>query len=133
MIYDIFHINTYFTYVLSILTIVFGSVGALYQTDIKRLISYSTITVNGLFMFTMLHENMILIETFFTYLLIYIVMVFLLLSFFMNITVNKKGINNIQDLFNMYSCNKVIANLLCFLIFSISGLPPFVGFRVKLF
>ena len=54
----------------------------------------------------------------------------IILNIFLN---NGTSIIKLSDLYNIYKYNKLISLLLVFLLFSVSGLPPFLGFFGKLF
>lgn len=120
--------------IVSVLTLFFGSIGALSQRKLKKLIGYSAITVNGFFLFSLINNNIVLLEASMTYSIIYVITILLLFAIILNIFLNNgTSIIKLSDLYNIYKYNKLITLLLVFLLFSVSGLPPFLGFFGKLF
>ena len=107
--------------------------GALLQRKLKKLISFSTVTMNGFFLFTIIHNNIFLLETSLMYLFVYVFTIILLFSLLLNMFLNNNIIICISDFFNIYNYNKYLSHLFTILIFSISGIPPFIGFISKLF
>ena len=134
LLFDIIKIKQFIIYVISILTLLFGSVGTLIQRKIKKLISFSAITMNGFFLYSIVNNNSFLLETSIVYLLIYIFTITLLFSLLLNIFIsNKNNLVNLSDFFKMYRYNKSISIIFTILFFSVSGIPPFIGFISKLF
>ena len=133
LFFDILKIKNIILSIVSVLTLLLGSVGALLQRKIKKLISYSAITMNGFFLFSLVNNNIILLETSLMYLLIYILTILLFFSLILNIFINNSTLIKLSDLFNIYKYNTSLASLLAILFFSVSGLPPFIGFISKLF
>ena len=133
LFFDILKIKNIILSIVSVLTLLLGSVGALLQRKIKKLISYSAITMNGFFLFSLVNNNIILLETSLMYLLIYIFTILLFFSLILNIFINNYTLIKLSDLFNIYKYNTSLASLLAILFFSVSGLPPFIGFISKLF
>lgn len=133
ILFDIIYLKNFIIYIVSLLTLFFGSIGALIQRKIKKLISFSAITMNGFFLFSVFHNNSFLLETSIMYLLVYTFTIIILFLLLLNIFISNNIIIKITDLFNIYIYNKYISNIFLILIFSISGIPPFIGFISKLF
>lgn len=134
LLFDLIKLKQFIIYIIAIFTLLFGSVGTLVQRRIKKLISFSAITMNGFFLFSIVNNNSFLVETSLMYLIIYIFNILLLFSLLLNIFVSgKNNIVYLSDLFKMYSKNKSISTLFTILFFSVSGIPPFIGFISKLF
>ena len=133
VLFDVLKLKQLILYIISFLTLVLGSLGALFQRKIKKLISYSTITVNGFFLYAIVNINLVLLESSLMYLFIYIFMSLLLFIISLNVFVNNKIMTKLTDLFNIYYINKPICILLIVILFTLTGLPPFVIFISKLF
>ena len=121
--YELFFIS-------SVLSIIIGTIAALNQTKIKRLIAYSGITNFGFILLGASLNNSLGAEITFFYLFIYI------LSNFFLILIIKICNNNyiyIIELSNIYYRNKILSVILVVFIFSVAGIPPFLGFLNKLF
>lgn len=119
--------------VLSVFTLILGSIGALGQVKLKKLIGYSAVTVNGFFLFSIINNNIFLLETSVMYIFIYIFTILLFFTLICNIQVNNNYLIKLSDLFNLYKLNKLTALISVLLFFSVSGLPPFIGFVSKIF
>jgi len=120
--------------IVSILTLFFGSIGALSQRKLKKLIGYSAVTVNGFFLFPLINNNILLLEASLMYSIIYIITILLLFAILLNVFINNShSLVKLSDLYNIYKYNKFTSLILIFLLFSVSGLPPFLGFFGKLF
>ena len=133
LFFDVLKLKNFILSICSILTLILGSLGALVQRKLKKLISYSAITMNGFFLFSLLNNNIFLLETSLMYLFVYVFTILLFFSLILNISLNNKSLLKIYDLFNLYKYNKSISLFLAILFFSVSGLPPFIGFISKLF
>lgn len=131
--FDFIKLKNIILSVASILTLLLGSIGALIQRKIKKLISYSAITVNGFFLFSIINHNVFLLETSLMYLFVYVFTILLFFSLLLNIFVNKNSLIELSDFLNLYKFNKISALFFSILFFSVSGLPPFIGFISKLF
>jgi len=133
ILFDLVQLKQLLISIVSVLTLFFGAIGALLQRKIRKLISYSAITMNGFFLFSIINNNSFLLETSVMYLIIYVFTIILLFSLLLNMFIHNSVIIKITDLFNIYNNNKIISNIFTILIFSISGIPPFIGFISKLF
>lgn len=112
----------------AILSIIIGSIGAIIQTSIKRIIGYSTILNNG-YILSCLSVNNIMFNEAIIYLSVYglsIIGLFTLLY----ILIGKK-IEDIE-LKDLYNIKKNFISLgIVIIICSILGLPPLIGFFTK--
>jgi NADH-quinone oxidoreductase subunit N len=133
VLFDIVKLKNTIILIISLLTLVLGSLGALYQKRIKKLISYSTITVTGFFLYSIFNLNIVLLESSLMYLFVYIIMSILLLILLLNIYLNDKIMVKLTDLFNIYYLNKSLTFVFIVLIFTLTGIPPFLIFISKLF
>lgn len=122
-------------FIFSIFSILIGSLGALFQTKIKRLFAYSAISHAGFLLLSISINTLSGVFSFFLYLIIYIL---LSLSFFL-IYLNlrtfefKFKIKKLSDLSNIAELNPTLSFCLLLVIFSIAGVPPLAGFFSKFF
>lgn len=131
---DFIELKNFVLTIVSLLTLFLGSFGALSQRKLKKLIGYSAVTVNGFFLFSLINNNILLLEASLMYSIIYIITILLLFALILNIFLNNgNSLLKLSDLYNIYKYNKLTSLILIFLLFSVSGLPPFIGFFGKLF
>ncbi len=119
--------------VLAILSIAIGSLVALMQTNIKRLLAYSTISHIG---FILLGFATGVIEGYGAaafYVLAYVLMS--LAAFGVIIALNKKGFEaeKISDYKGLSKHSPWFALIMLVVMLSMAGVPPFIGFYSKLF
>lgn len=108
--------------IVTILSIIFGCLGGLNQTSLRKLISFSSINHLG-WIFIRINFN----ETFwFTYFLFYILLTTSIILIF-----NNFKIFNINQTFNLFNNNLFIKLLIFIPLLSLGGLPPFLGFFPK--
>lgn len=127
-------LNNFFL-IVSLLSIIVGTFGALYQTKLKKIIAYSTINNSG-FLFLGLSLHHLFITNHVTFFLIsyFCLMInwFLLILGIWNYHTNKI-LNKINTLTNLISNNKILAIYFGIILISLSGLPPLFGFYIKFF
>lgn len=118
--------------ILSVLTMTVGNVVALWQTNLKRLLAYSSIAHAGYILMGLVVFN----DTGLTAILVYII-VYLIMNFgaflVVMLVANKIGSEEIDDYNGLAYRSPFIA--VCFAIFlvSLTGLPPTAGFIGKLY
>jgi NADH-quinone oxidoreductase subunit N len=118
---------------LAILSIALGSIVALLQTNIKRLLAYSTISHIG---FVLLGFSTGVIGGYGAavfYILAYVLMS--LAAFGIIILLNKKGFEAdlISDYKGLSKHSPWFALMMLIVMLSMAGMPPFIGFYAKLF
>jgi NADH-quinone oxidoreductase subunit N len=123
--------------VLAILTMLYGNVVALLQTNIKRLLAYSSIAHAGYILIGFILINTVSIHAIVFYLISYVLMQ---LGAFIIIGVveskadaleNKSLINNIESYKGLGKTNPGLASLFSIFLFSLAGIPPLAGFWGK--
>jgi len=119
---------------LAILCSVFvGSLGALVQINIRRLLAYSSILNGGFLLFGFLSKDFYGVVSVFVYLFIYmltLLCVFLVL--FGLVCHNKVELKRIDSLTNLLDYNFSLSLIFVISLFSIAGIPPLLGFFGKL-
>lgn len=118
---------------LSLVSMFLGAVAAIGQTNIKRLMAYSSIAHMGFALMGLAAGTEQGVTALLIYLSIYIVMNIGTFAFILNMEKDGRGVTDIQSL-GMYSKQSLgRATALTVLLFSLAGIPPFVGFVGKLF
>ena len=114
-----------------LLSIMIGTLGAINQTKIKRLIAYSSITHIGFISLGLSMNNCIGYEISFTYLIIYMLGTSSMIVLLSNI----RGINSnyIVELSGFQHNNKIVAISFSIILLSMAGIPPLSGFISKWF
>ena len=118
---------------LSIASMLFGAIAAIGQTNIKRLIAYSSIghigyTLAGLATGT--NEG---IQSSIIYISIYIIMNLALFSCLLMLKRNNKYYEDIEDLSGLSKNHPLLSLSLLAILFSLAGIPPLAGFFAKFY
>jgi NADH-quinone oxidoreductase subunit N len=119
--------------VLSILSIALGSVVALMQTNIKRLLAYSTISHVGFIMLGFATGTLTGYGAATFYMLVYVLMS--LAAFGAIILLNKQGfeVDQISDFKGLSKHSPWFALMMLIIMLSMAGVPPLIGFYSKFF
>jgi len=119
----------------AIISMIWGSVAALSQKRIKRLMAYSGIVNVGYMLLGIASGSITSIVGLLLYLIIYIIMMLGFFSFILGMRKFKTySLNNyLIDLLNIGKTNTIIAISLALILFSLSGIPPLAGFFSKLY
>lgn len=127
--------DNYWLYVvfvsLGIATVVMGTLGALRQTNIKRLIAYGAVAHSGFLLATLLIPFEQGATAFLWYAAIYALMnlaVFYLVSVF-----ESMGKTDILQLSGLYSSESYLGGLTVIVMIALIGLPPTAGFTAKFY
>ena len=118
---------------LSLISMFLGAVAAIGQTDIKRLMAYSSIAHMGYALMGLAAGTAYGVEAMLVYMAIYVTMNVGTFAFILSLEKNGQAVTDIGAL-NMYSKRepgKAIAMLV--LLFSLAGVPPMVGFFGKFY
>lgn len=116
-------------------SIIIGTLGALYQSKMKRLLAYSAISHVGFLLLGFASFTSWSIFSLFFYLVIYII---ISINLFTVVLVLRKVDNNlkikkINEIVILFKSNGLLAINLCLVLFSIAGIPPLVGFYSKFY
>jgi len=117
---------------LSVLSMILGNVVAIAQTNLKRMLAYSTISHVGFILLGILSGSQEGYAASMFYALVYALMS--LGAFGMVILMSRQGFeaDNIDDYKGLSSRNPWYALMMLILMFSMAGIPPLVGFYAKL-
>nr|QFP99088.1 NADH dehydrogenase subunit 2 [Telonemida sp.] len=121
--------------VCAIISMVWGSLAALSQKRIKRLMAYSGIVNIGYMLIGIASGTITSIVGLLVYLLIYVVMTIGFFSFMLGLQNYKTKTLNVYltDLTNIGKTNSVVALAVTLILFSMVGLPPLAGFFGKMY
>ena len=119
--------------ILALLSIALGSVVALMQTNIKRMLAYSTISHVGFVMLGFVTGVISGYGAATFYILVYVLMS--LAAFGVIILLNKKGFEaeEISDYKGLSKSSPWFALMMLVVMLSMAGVPPFIGFYSKFF
>lgn len=128
-------ILSFYLIFIGVSSIIIGSLLNLNEKNLKSILIYSSINHSGYIILGYSTTYLISLEIFFSYILIYLfsnlVIWFIILNFKKNNNFIFYYCNNICDFALLNKSNKIIAFSLLFVIFSFSGIPPFIGFFLK--
>jgi len=117
---------------LSVLSMILGNIVAIAQTNLKRMLAYSTISHVGFILLGILSGSQEGYAASMFYALVYALMS--LGAFGMIIMMSRQGFeaDNIDDYKGLSRRNPWYALMMLILMFSMAGIPPLVGFYAKL-
>ena len=118
--------------VLAVLSLIVGNTVALVQTNIKRLLAYSTIVNVGFILLGFVAGTPGGYTAALYYTLVYVLVV--LGSFGVILLMSRAGYeaDKLDDFKGLYQRDPLLALIMMMLMFSTAGIPPFVGFWAKL-
>ncbi|MDO6584976.1 NADH-quinone oxidoreductase subunit NuoN [Salipiger sp. 1_MG-2023] len=119
--------------VLSLLSMFLGSIAAIGQKDIKRLMAYSSITHMGFALMGLAAGTELGVQAMLVYMAIYVTMNIGVFAFILSLSRDGAPVTDIDSL-GLYSKKepgRALAMLV--LLFSLAGVPPLVGFFGKLY
>lgn len=117
--------------VISGLSMVLGAYGALYQTNIKRLLAYSSISHMGYALTGLIPGTIGAVDSVLIYNFIYLISVITLFVCLLNLRRQDQLIDNIQDFAGLSQNHPLLAVCIGVLMFSLAGIPPTAGFFAK--
>ena len=118
--------------VMAVLSLAIGNLAAIMQTNIKRMLAYSTISHMGFLLLGIMSGTFAGYTAGMFYVIAYVLMS--LGSFGLVVYLSRNGLEaeNLDDFRGLNSRNPWLAALMAILMFYMAGLPPFVGFYAKL-
>ena len=118
---------------LSIASMIFGAIAAIGQTNLKRLIAYSSIGHVGYILAGLATGSNDGIQNSVIYITIYILMNLGLFSCLLMMKRNNKYFENIEDLSGLSKNHPLLSLSLLLILFSLAGIPPLAGFFAKFY
>ena len=122
--------------IIAVGSVIVGSVAGLEQRKLKSLLAYSSISHMGYLLISFSAGSVESFQMLFSYLIIYTGSGLCIWSIFiltrLKTVYNKKQNKDLGDLILLTKSNNLLAIALTIALFSIAGLPPMIGFMVKL-
>nr|QWM92922.1 NADH dehydrogenase subunit 2 [Thalassiosira pseudonana] len=126
----------YYIVILAVLTIVVGSFAGLEQKKLKSLLAYSSISHMGYTLIAFSTGTFEGLQMLFCYLFLYMIAGLCIWSIFLMLQLKykyvKKQNKDLADLSSLSKSNNILALFFSTVLLSIAGLPPMVGFLVKI-
>jgi NADH-quinone oxidoreductase subunit N len=124
----------YIICILSILSMLLGLFGALYQKKIKRLVAFSSVSNIGYLLIAFIQENIQSYIYSIVYFIMYMINITGLFAIFLNLYILKKMyfIERLTLLSGLFLKNKILAFSIVVLFFTSAGVPPFPLFLTKI-
>lgn len=119
--------------ILSLLSMFLGSIAAIGQTNIKRLMAYSSIAHMGYALMGLAAGTQYGVQAMLVYMAIYLTMNVGAFAFIMSMERDGKPVTEIKALNQFSKVEPLKALALLVLFFSLAGVPPMVGFFGKLY
>ena len=118
--------------IMAVLSLAIGNLAAIMQTNIKRMLAYSTISHMGFLLLGILSGTFAGYSAAMFYVIAYVLMS--LGSFGLVVYLSQNGLEaeHLDEYKGLNSRHPWLAALMAILMFSMAGLPPFVGFYAKL-
>lgn len=124
----------YFIFSVVVLSMFVGSISALYQKKIKRLIAFSSVGNIGYILVGFLQENPLLLSNAITYFLMYVISTMSIFVVFLNLYIKKSNffLERLSMLSGFLVKNRLLALILILFFFTAAGMPPFSLFYAKI-
>lgn len=119
--------------VFAVLSMFVGALGALRQTNIKRLIAYSSIANMGYALVPLAAGGQAGVKGMLIFMTIYVLTTIGVFACILQMRTRDGMVENISDLAGLSKTNQSLAVIFSILMFSLMGLPPFLGFLGKYF
>ncbi len=118
--------------VMAVLSLAIGNITAIAQTNLKRMLAYSTIGHMGFLLLGILSGDLVGYSASMFYVVVYVLMN--LGSFGMIMLLSRSGFEaeNLEDFKGLNARDPWYAFMMLLLMFSMAGIPPTVGFYAKL-
>ena len=119
--------------VMAVLSIVVGAFGAIVQTNIKRLMAYSSIANMGYALVPLAAGTIAGVQGMLIFMAIYIITVIGVFAIILQMRLRNGMVEKISDLAGLSQSSRGMALALTMLMVSLIGIPPWLGFFGKLF
>ncbi|MGB3456384.1 MAG: NADH-quinone oxidoreductase subunit NuoN [Litorimonas sp.] len=118
---------------LALVSMFVGAIGALSQTNIKRLMAYSSIANMGYALVPLAAGTMFGLKGMLIFMTIYVVTSIGVFSAILQMRIRNGMVEQISDLSGLSQTNRPMAIIMTAFFFSLMGIPPLLGFFGKLF
>jgi len=117
--------------IFAVLSMIVGTFGGLMQTNIKRLMAYSSIANMGYALVALAAGTQLGVESMLIFMVIYVVTVIGLFACILQMRIGTGPVEKIDDLSGLSKTNIGMAIILTIFMFSLIGIPPLMGFFGK--
>jgi len=118
--------------IMAVLSLAIGNLAAIMQTNIKRMLAYSTISHMGFLLLGILTGTFAGYSAAMFYAIAYVLMSLGSFGLVVYLSQNGHEAEHLDDFKGLNSRHPWLAALMAILMFSMAGIPPFVGFYAKL-
>ena len=118
---------------LSVASMFLGAIAAISQKNLKRLLAYSSIGHVGYVLIALVAANDQGIKSASIYMFIYLIMNIAVFAILLSLKKNDIYIEKINDLNGLSKSNPIVSVSLAIIMFSMAGIPPFIGFFGKFY
>ena len=118
---------------LSVISIIIGNIVALVQTNLKRMLAYSTIANVGFILVGIYSGTQFSYQASLFYTITYVLFTIAIFGIITQLKYNDKPIEEISDLGGLNLKHPSYALLILLIMLSLIGIPPLLGFHAKLF
>lgn len=118
-------------WIIAVLTMILGNVGALLQTSVKRLLAYSSISHSGYMLVGVIAGTAEGLDGVFFYLVTYAIATVAVFGVLTGLERHGREIETLDDLAGLWQRHKAMATVLALAGLSMVGLPPLIGFWGK--
>ena len=118
---------------LSIASMFLGAIAAIAQSNIKRLLAYSSIGHIGYILIALVAANDDGIKAASIYMFSYMIMNVAIFAILLSLKVKNEYLINISDLKGLSKSNPIVSLSISIIMLSMVGIPPFIGFFGKFY
>ena len=118
---------------LSVASMFLGAIAAIAQSNIKRLLAYSSIGHIGYILIALVAANDDGVKASSIYMFSYMVMNIAIFTILLSIKVKNEYLVNISDLKGLSKSNPIVSLSIAIIMLSMAGIPPFIGFFGKFY
>ncbi len=116
---------------LAVLSLVLGNVAAIAQTNIRRMLAYSTISHVGFILLGLMAGSPGGIQAALFYTIVYVIMAAGAFGFLVMLGSQGEEVNDLDDLRGLWQRSPWFTLMMVLLMFSMAGVPPLAGFYAK--
>lgn len=118
--------------VMAVLSLAVGNLAAIMQSNIKRMLAYSTISHMGFLLLGVMAGTFAGYSAAMFYVITYVLMSLGAFGLVVYLSRSGREAEDLEDYRGLNSRNPWLAALMAMLMFSMAGIPPFIGFYAKL-
>ena len=123
----------YLLYIVIVLSITIANLFAIRQSELKRLMAFSSISQAGYIMLAVIGGSQMGMASLMYYVLLYVVANMAVFTVISTVEQNNGGTTQMSSYNGLYQTNPRLAFLMTLALFSLAGIPPFAGMFSKFF